>query len=422
MKKIFSLIILSILCITQIYAEIAWTFDGNTLIISGTGEVGNSSWKHLRDAIRTVIINNGVTSIGDNAFGGCKNLENITIPNSLTKIGNYAFSGCTSLSTITIPNSVTSIGYDAFSDCSSLTSVFIPKSVENINSWVFTGCTNLASIVVDKENVYYDSRNNCNAIIRKEDNTLIQGCNNTIIPNSVTSIGQAAFYGCKYLASITIPNSVISIGDHAFYGCRSLCSITIPSSVTYIENTNDDVFEGCYMMADKFVNNSDCYCSITTIDTEQEDGLLIKGDEVIGCRAWATSVTIPNHVTSIGESAFQGCSRITSVKIPNSVTTINKCAFYECYNLVSVTIPNCVTNIGSHAFFDCSSLTSIFIPQSVENIDYGAFSGCSNLISITVDDDNAYYDSRNNCNAIICKKDNRLIIWRSQVQALAGPH
>ena len=140
------------------------------------------------------------------------------------------------------------------------------------------------------------------------------------------------------------------------------------------------------MLADNFINNSNCYCSITTIDTEQEDGLLIKDDEVIGCRAWATSVTIPNKITSIGNFAFQDCSGLTSVTIPNNVKSI-----------------------GELAFYNCSSLTSIYIPKNVGNIGSSAFSGCSSLFSITVDEDNAFYDSRNNCNAIICKEDNLLI-------------
>ena len=140
-----------------------------------------------------------------------KEIENLVIPNGITKIENYAFYNCKSFKSITIPNSVTSIGNSAFYCCSEPT-----------------------SITVDEGNKYYDSRNNCNAIIETKSNTLISGCKNTIIPNSVTSIGGGAFYGCSGLTSITIPNSVTSIGNSAFEGCSGLTSITIPESVTSI--------------------------------------------------------------------------------------------------------------------------------------------------------------------------------------------
>ena len=175
-----------------------------------------------------------VTSIEDYAFYYCSGLTSITIPNSVTSIGDCAFYDCSGLTSITIPNSVTSIGEYAFSGCSGLTSVTIPNSVTSIGDYAFSGCSGLTSIVVENGNSNYDSRSNCNAIIETASNTLISGCKNTIIPNSVTSIGSQAFQGCSGLTSITIPNSVTSIGNFAFYGCSGLTSITIPNSVTSI--------------------------------------------------------------------------------------------------------------------------------------------------------------------------------------------
>ena len=289
--------------------------------------------------------------------------------------------------------SVTSIGKFAFFLCSGLTSVTIPNSVTSIGNNAFQGCSGLTSIVVESGNTKYDSRENCNAIIETASNTLLYGCNNTVIPNSVTSIGNSAFSGCSGLTSVTIPNSVTSIGSNAFNGCKGLTSITIPNSVTSI---GVYAFSGCSGLTSITIPNG-----VTSI------GIL-----AFNACSGLTSITIPNSVTKIGTRAFEECSGLTSIVvesgnttydsrensnaiietasntllygckntvIPNSVTSIGEYAFYKCSGLTSVTIGNSVTSIGKSAFYNCTGLTSVTIPTSVTSIGDYAFYNCDGL-------------------------------------------
>ena len=206
-------------------------YGGFTYSVTSIGDNAFSSCD-----LTSIEIPNSVTSIGDYAFVYCLSLTSIQIPNSVTSIGDYVFYYCSSLTSIQIPNSVTSIGEWALGYCSSLTSVIIGNSVTSIGYGAFAYCSSLASIVVDGGNTIYDSRNGCNAIIETTSNTLIAGCKNTIIPNSVTSIGDSAFNGCYSLTSIEIPNSVTSIGDDAFSWCdltEIKCWATTPPTIYY---------------------------------------------------------------------------------------------------------------------------------------------------------------------------------------------
>ena len=226
---------------------------------------------YLCEGLTSITIPNSVTNISKEAFLDCSNLTSVNIPNSLVTIKKGTFQRCRQLTSIIIPNSVKSIWEDAFDSCVGLTSLTIPNSVTSIDSQAFKGCSGLTSITVEEGNSTFDSRDNCNAIIETSTNQLILGCQNTKIPNNVTSIGDYAFYRCSGLTSVTIPNSVTSIGDHAFYGCSKLTSVTIPNSVTSIEW---DAFRSCFNL---------------------------------------TSVTIPNSVTSIKSFAFFGNPNLSVV-------------------------------------------------------------------------------------------------------------
>ena len=263
--------------------------DDGVLTITGKGEMYDFSysgpWGYPN--LTKIIIGDGVTTIGKNAFNGCSSLY-VTIGNSVTTIGELAFHDCRSLTYVTIPNSVTTIGKNAFDRCSSLTSVTLGNSVTTIGGYAFRDCSSLTSVAIG------------NSVTTIEE-LAFDGCSSltsVTIPNSVTTIGYLAFRGCSSLTSVTIGNSVTTIGESAFYNCRSLTSVTIGNSVTTIGSS---AFGGCSSL---------------------------------------TSLTIPNSVTTIGGSAFRDCSSLTSVTIGNSVTTIGDNAFYNKSNTKVIWLTN----------------------------------------------------------------------------------
>ena len=337
--------------------------------------------------LTSITIPNSVTTIEYDAFGYCEGLKSVIIGNSVTTIEYGAFYDCKGLTSIDIPNSVTTIGNSAFAYCNRLTNINIPSSVTSIGYTPFRGCSRLNSINVASGNTKYDSRNNCNAIIETTSNSLITGCQNTIIPNSVTSICDYAFYRCNQLTSATIPNSVITIGDYAFSE-SGLSSVTIPNSVTSIGN---DAFRMCTGLRSVTIPNS-----VTFI-----------GDEAFYCCSGLTSVDIPNSVTSIGDLTFYGCRGLTSVNIPNSVTSIGEDAFCYC-RLTSVTIPNSVKSIGNCAFSCCSWLTSIIIPNSVTSMGNNVFNLCGNISDLIFIGENEWQGGAINCNTSYLYIDSRI--------------
>ena len=388
------------------------------------------------------IIPNNVTSICDFAFKNCNDLTSVTIPDSVTSIGYSAFYGCGGLTSVTIGNSVTSIGENAFYDCYRLIEVY-NKSALSITA----SSSSNGDVAYYAKNVYTNESGsklttdeNGYVIYTDGDEKILVAYHGTntelILPSCITKINRYAFYGCTGLTSITIPDSVTSIGYSAFYGCTGLtsiyyigdivgwCSINgldnlmsnsrtlyiggekvegdfiIPDSVMSIASS---AFRECTGLTSVTIGNSvtsigdDAFyncCGLTSIIVDEGNtkyhsagNCLIETATktlILGCNT--SVIPADGSVTSIGSSAFSGCSGLTSIVIPDSVTNIDRYAFSSCSGLTSVTIGNSVTSIGERAFKNCSGLTSITIPNSVTSIGNEAFDGCSKLQDIYITD------------------------------------
>ena len=409
---------------------LTWEINGNTLTISGNGampdyEFMGAPWYPYRSSINTVIIENGVTRIGNRsfycydysissttlpnsitsigvaAFYNNLYLHSIILPNSLTSIEANAFNNC-GFSSIALPNSITSIGEYAFSSCQSLTSVTIPQNVTSIGYYAFHCCYSLKTVNFNAIN--------CTTMGYSSDYCVFSNCNiNTLnIGNQVQTIPNYAFSRCYSAASITLPNTLTSIGDYAFWGC-SLTSITIPHNVSSI---GDYAFSMCGMLSSVSLPNS-----IKNI-----------GNHAFECCEQLTAVTIPENITYIGDNAFFnctslktvnynaincsmtsgenddgfypvfiGCSALSTLNIGSQVQKIPDYAFAArgilsptspetgtlTYLTDPITIPNSVTYVGKYAFNKCPGLKSITLSNSVVTIEQGAFQNCIGLNIIT---------------------------------------
>lgn len=315
----------------------------NTIIPDNVTSIADGAFYECK-GLKSLVIPQNVTEIGLSAFGECTSLESINIPKGVSKIAAYTFTGCRNLKSIIIPEGVSSIESDCFRDCISLTSVTIPSTVDSIGIYwyysyyqyyepyeldsvytlyensPFSGCISLGSITVAPDNKVYDSRNNCNAIIRTETNELVLGCKTTTIPAGVTIIGHDAFYDCIGLSEIEIPNGVQKICEFAFFGCTGLTSITFPESLVEIEPY---AFEDCTEL---------------------------------------NSVFIPVGVKRIDHLAFADCIGLTSIQIPDGLTYLGDYAFKNCKGLKTIHIPSGfnINNLKNHPFKGCDNVDTLY--------------------------------------------------------------
>ena len=375
MRTVLSLLILIVIPTLVIAHDfevdgIYFNKRGNEVIVTYKGSSWNS---YSNEYSGNVIIPSSVTfngstylvaSIGDYAFRNCEDMSNITIPNTITTIGYSALSGCTGLTSIDLPNSITKIERSAFEGCNNLLNIEIPNSVRIIERNAF------------KNTAWYDNQDDglvYAGLVAYQYKGTMSSSNTILIKEGTISIAESAFSQCDFLANIYIPNSVIFIGSGAFF-----------DTPWYNDQPNGLVYAG--QVAYKY------------------KGLIPDG----------TNIVIKEGTLGIADGAFTdgtylAQSGLKSVIIPASVISIGERAFHSCTGLTSFEIPSSIKYIGELAFYNCPGPNKLEISNSVISIGNGAFAGCNNINSIIVDANNPYFDSRDNCNAIIETKTNTLI-------------
>lgn len=386
MVKKIRMILKKILCVYMIALLVVMncinTVEAKEYSTSVSGFIFSLNYENNTADIELYTGNDNIVRVPDNIYGfkvvtvrfvynpdedNLKKIKEIVLPEGIKEIGYGAFQSCVNLDKINIPNSVQTIGANAFYNCYKLKEIKIPAKVEKINGNIVRGCNSLNNIVVDKKNKIYSSGKNCNAIIETKTNKLISGCAKTIIPKYIQTIGATAFDGQKRLERIDIPESVKCIENAAFSECENLKELKLPMAINEI---CDSAFWKCKNL--KVIN-------------------------------------IPKDIKSIGNGVFADCESLEEIELPDKIKTIGYNAFANCLSLKNIIIPKNVSYIGSNAFYGCKSLKEIYISQNVNEIEKGAFVRCSSLEKISVNNKNTKYDSRNNCNGIVEKKDNKLI-------------
>ena len=444
MKKIscIAVILLLFLFVSAAYAEngtcganVTWNLsDSGVLTLSGSGPMEEYSytstapWHDYTDSIRSVVVEEGVTTISDYAFAFCRKLTIVKLPESVISIGDYAFQndaqletinipsgvvviptrcfyGCSALKEIDLPESLQIIDDFAFHDCDSLKKIDIPASVQSISmEQAFSNCNNLTEINVAPGNPSYVSQNG--VLFTKDLSTLIYypagksdpsytvpeavtNINNYAFQNNkhitdlgfstgVKAIGNYAFSGMTKLMNITFPETLLSIGTAAFHYCSNLTSIKFPASLMSL---GDYTFESCSNLSKFEVAEGSKYFV-------SENGVLFSADRTkLAAYPPAkqdSTYTIPAGVQVIGKYAFYRCSNLISIAFPDSLVSVEKSAFFGCDSLISLDIPEGTLSVGDNAFFSCDHLTTVTLPASLNTLGNGALSWDKALTSVTI--------------------------------------
>ena len=387
--------------------------------------------EHAHPRFKEIKIPDSVETIGNGAFYYCQNLERIALPSALQKLSNVTFYGCTALSEVTFPASLKIIEKSAFSGCRNLSKVELPASLKAIQSSVFHRCSDLKTVSYDGSLKQWNdiTANNdflgdsCPSLVMDdytaqfipvEDNpydypppkkvtiTKYTGKESTVILPStisswpVTKIGEDALKDNTTITSVTIPASVTEIGSNAFAGCTNLTSVhyagdwsnlTIQSGNPAVQDAaNELLFDFDFILNNTavIVIRYKGTAADVTIPSRYKGKPVTMIDHAAFHNSAVTSVTIPDSVTSIHDSAFAYCSSLTNISIPNSVTAIGSFAFEGCTKLESITLPSSLLTISEFLFYDCSQLTTIHIPDSVSSIRQYAFYNCGKLETIRI--------------------------------------
>ncbi len=315
----------------------------------------------------------------------------------ILKSGCFCFGSCTSLKNVILPLSLKEIGWNAFNACTSLKYIFIPRNVSFIGkSNIFSYCRELTSVVVDKNNAYYDSRSNCNAIIQKSDAKLIAACRTTVIPEGVRELDQECCYAA-FMHKLKIPKSVENIDGSAFNDCFELDSIIVmKGNSSYTSPTGSNVV----LTKDGQTLVVGCRTSVIP------NGVKKIGDSAFFGKYVQPFLKLPDGVEKIGNSAFQNCQGLTSVIIPASIKEMGSMAFAQCSNLASVSFLSTPELIEKWTFKDCYNLSVVNLSQGLKTIENWAFQDCTNLKQIFLPSTvtNIEKDAFINCPATIIKK------------------
>ena len=328
--------------------QLTWTLQNDGLLtISGSGKMTNYTsiksvpWYDYVGQIKKVVIEKGVTSIGNFAFYGLKDIQKVTVPKGVEIIGDYAFKGCTGLENIELPKGLWKIGESAFYGCQALKAVNMPDTITVMGAYAFKGCSSVESVHISKE-------------LYGINESAFYGCQSLkqiTIPEGIKRIDGYVFKNCSGLQTVELPSTLAKLGESAFYGCSSVTELTIPANVTVI---NGYTFKNCTSLK---------------------------------------AIQLPENLTSVGEAAFYGCTGLAEITIPDSVTKINGYAFKNCTGLSDIQLSEKLETIGESAFYGCTGLTEVTIPQQVKKINGYAFARSTSLKKINFTGDAPAIDS-----------------------------